>query len=173
MALRALYLPADTTIDLDAAKATATRLCGQATTDDLARMLDNDAFADVHIDGVPTVLDWSDELIRRHAAALRAWAEQCLHRLLDEVAASLHHREVRSWHFGRNADTAGEGVDAYVTGGVNGGAAPTEPYDTWEIWYEPDRYPDGWSDQLGAAAGLLHPHGTGPAARTVTFHTWA
>ncbi len=23
------------------------------------------------------------------------------------------------------------------------------------------------------AAGLLHPHGTGPAARIVTFHTWA
>jgi hypothetical protein len=36
-----------------------------------------------------------------------------------------------------------------------------------------DMFPDSWVDVIGAAAGLLHPDGTGPAARTVTFHTWA
>ena len=174
MALRALYLPANTTVDLNAAKATATRLCGQATTDDLARMLDNDTFADIHITGIdPPVGDWSDELVSRHTAPLRRWAEQCLHRLLDEFAASLQHRQVLRFHFGSNTGDGDEGIDAYVTGGLNWGAAPTEPYDTWAIFYDPDSYPTGWSDAIGAAAGLLHPHGRGPATRTVTFHAWA
>ncbi|HEX8630839.1 MAG TPA: hypothetical protein VF755_21995 [Catenuloplanes sp.] len=173
MALRALYLPANTTIDLTAAKATATRLCGQATTDDLARMLDNDTFADIPITDInPPVCAWSDELVSRHTAPLRRWAEQCLHWLLDEFTASLHHREVLCFHFGVSPSAGDEGVDAYVTGGLNFGAAPTEPYDSWAIFYDSDRYPTGWSDAIGAAAGLLHPHGRGVATRAVTFYAW-
>ncbi len=136
-------------------------------------MLDIDAFADVHIDGVPPVLDWSDKLIRRHTAALRTWAEKCLHQALVAFTASLLHRDVARLPFTRNGDTTDRGVDAYMTGGLSGGDSPTDSYTAWDIVYDADQFPDGWSDQLGAAAGLLHPHGTGPAARTVTFHTWA
>ena len=31
----------------------------------------------------------------------------------------------------------------------------------------------GWTAHIGAACGLLHPPGTGPAVATVTFHAWA
>lgn len=136
-------------------------------------MLDNDTFADVHIDGVPPVLDWSDELVSRHADALRAWAEKCLHQALDAFTASLLHRDVARLPFTRNVDTTDGGVNAYMTGGLSWGDSPTDSYPGWDIVYDADRFPDGWSDKLAAAAGLLHPHGTGPAARTVTFHTWA
>jgi hypothetical protein len=33
--------------------------------------------------------------------------------------------------------------------------------------------PDRWCDRLGAACGLLHRRGDGPASAVVTFHAWA
>lgn len=89
MALRALYLPAYTTIDLTAAKATAARLCGAATTGDLARMLDNDTFADIHITAstrrsAPGPTNSSAGTPHPCAPApLRRWADKCLRWLLD------------------------------------------------------------------------------------------
>jgi hypothetical protein len=65
------------------------------------------------------------------------------------------------------------GVDAYVTGGMSTGDNPTGSFADWDIVFDTDRFPPGWSDQIGAAAGLLHPAGTGPAITTVTFYAWA
>ena len=173
MLVRTLYLPADTTIDLAAAEAVVTHLTSTATPDDLDRMLANDAFVDTPVPGIhPPVGTWTDEMINRHADALRAWAEQCLHQALAAFAASLQRRDVARFLFGR-PDTVGGGVDAYLTGGVSTGDSPTDSYTAWDVVYDTDLFPDGWVDAIGAAAGLLHPHGTGPAARAVTFHAWA
>ena len=174
MFVRALYLPADTTIDLAAAKAVATHLTSTATPDDLDHILDNDPYADIPVAGVhPPVEDWTAERIVRHADALRAWAETCLHQALDTLTASLQHRDVERVPVGRHTDTGRGGVDADLTGGLSTGDSPTDSYTAWDVVYDTDRLPDGWADAIGAAAGLLHPHGTGPAARAVTFHAWA
>jgi hypothetical protein len=174
MAIRALCLPAGTTVDLAAAKAVATELARNATDGDLDRVLDNDAFVDIPIADVrPPVEVWTSQVIARHADALRAWTETCLHQALDTFAASLQHRDVTRFPFGRDPHTSDGGVDAYLTGGLSTGDSPTDSYTAWDVVYDTDRFPDGGVDAIGAAAGLLHPHDTGPAARTVTFHTWA
>lgn len=61
------------------------------------------------------------------------------------------------------------GGDAYTTGGLSYGDGPTDAFDDWDIVMDSDRFPAGWPDQIGAAAGLLHPWGDGPAVATVTF----
>lgn len=173
MSIRALYLPAGVTVDLDAAKQAATRLARNATPDDLDHIIDNGAFPDTDIDGInPPVWTWTPELIDRHANRLRDWVETCLHQALDTLTASLQHRDVARSAFSRDTDGSG-GVDAYLTGGASSGDSPTYSYTAWDLVYDDDRLPDGWAGTLGAAAGFLHPHGTGPAARAVTFYTWA
>jgi hypothetical protein len=49
---------------------------------------------------------------------------------------------------------------------------PADAYGDWDIAFDDSRFPIGWPAPLGAAAGLLHPWGRGPAAATVTFHAW-
>ncbi|WP_432833026.1 hypothetical protein [Dactylosporangium sp. CA-092794] len=171
MYLRDLYLPTGTCVDLAAAKTTVTVLCRNATVDDLRILLDEDWISD---DSPIDPEDWTEENLTRHAATLRAAAEHRLHRLLDEFAASLTGRDVARFRFDNPADTddGSGGVDAYVTGGVSAGGGPTDAYDAWDIVLDTDRFPDGWCDRIGAACELLHPHGDGPAAATVTLHRW-
>lgn len=64
-------------------------------------------------------------------------------------------------------------MDAYVTGGTCIDCGPMHVYEAWDVVFDTDRLPAGWCDRLGAACGLLHPHGDGPAAAVVTFHDWA
>ena len=171
MFIRALYLPAGHTVDLDAAKQAATRLARNATLDDLDHIIDNGAFPDTDIDGIePPVWTWMPELIAQHADVLRRWVEACLHQALDTLTESLQHRDLSRFPFSRHPNG---GVDAYLTGGASSGDSPSYSYTAWNLVYDDDRLPDGWADALGAAAGFLHPHGTGPAARAVTFYTWA
>jgi hypothetical protein len=171
--LRALYLPAGTTIDLDSAKATVTGLCRAATLDDL-HLLFREEWLDW--DTLPGSQDWPHDwpeyLLPALAGVLRAGAEQTLHRRLDRLAASLHGRDVVRFRVGGD-----DGVDAYVTGGLDADDALTDAYDSWGVVVatDPARFPEGWAGQIGAAAGLLRPDGPGPAVRTVpvTFHRWA
>jgi hypothetical protein len=94
--------------------------------------------------------------------------------LLDGFATSLHGRDVARFRFDNAAnDNDSGGVDAYVTGGTRVDGGPTYAYEAWDVVFDTDRFPDGWCDRLGAACGLLHPHGDGPAAEVVTFHAWA
>ncbi len=169
MLLREVYLPAGTTLDLAAAKATASALCRTATIDDLRLLLNEDWIDD---DSLTDPGDWTDEALAARAETLRRGAEHGLHQLLDEFAASLQGRDVARFRFD-NAANYGGGVDAYVTGGLSWGGAPTGAYDAWDIVFDTDRFPAGWCDRLGAACGLLHPHGDGPAAAVVIFHRWA
>jgi hypothetical protein len=168
MYLRDLYLPAGTTIDLAAATTTAGELCRHADIDDLRILLDEDW---ISADSLTDTDDWTDEAIAA-AEPLRAAAEDRLHRLLDGFAASLQGRDVARFRFDNAANDNG-GVDAYVTGGTSVDGGPTYAYESWDIVFDTDRFPDGWCDRLGAACGLLHPHGDGPAAAVVTFHAWA
>ena len=57
--------------------------------------------------------------------------------------------------------------------GLSSGDSPTEAFDDWDIVYDTNRLPDTWPGEIGAAAGLLHPWGDGPAVGTVTFRAWA
>jgi hypothetical protein len=170
MYLRDLYLPAGTALDLAAAKTTAGELCRHATTDDLRILLDEDWISH---DGLTDPDDWTDQALTAAAETLRDAAEHRLHQLLDDFAASLHGRDVARFRFDNPTADDESGVDAYVTGGLSSGGGTTDAYDAWDIVLDTDRFPDGWCDRLGAACGLLHPHGDGPAAAVVTFHAWA
>jgi hypothetical protein len=167
MLVRDLYLPAGTTLDLAAATATVSRLCRTASLDDLRTLLDTDVLTDA---GVAADPGWAEHALLSSAPDLRAAAEQQLHRQLHQFAASLSGRDVARFRFDSDAGT---GVEAYVTGGLSWGDSPTDAYDRWDIVYDTDQLPPGWADQIGAALGLLHPRGDGPAATTVTFHAWA
>jgi hypothetical protein len=174
MMLRAFYLPQDATVDLTAAKSVATRLSRNATLDDLRTLLDNGWLtADPSTDGDVRWARWSDEELAENAASVHVAAEQRLHQLLDAFMASLNHRHAARYAFSRKPNSTDGGIDTYVTGGLSSGDTPTDIYPAWDIVFDTDLFPDGWVDAIGAAAGLLHPDGTGPAARTVTFHTWA
>lgn len=167
MLLRDLYLPAGTGIDLAAAKAAASSLCRAATVTELRVLLDHDRISHPAL----YAYEVSDSQITPHVEVLRATAEQELHRLLDAFAASLQDRDVARFRFDRADNEAG--VDAYVTGGYLNGHSPTDSYDAWAIIYDTDRFPASWCDRIGAAAGLLHPTGTGATTLTVTFHRWS
>jgi hypothetical protein len=164
MMARTLYLPADTTINLTAAKTTASQLSQQATLEDLRTLLEHGWIAD---DTLPD--HCGDEDLAARAGHLRHLAEQELHQLLDRFARSLQTRDVYRYRFGRD-DTAG--LDAYTTGGLSHGEGPTDAFDDWDVVFDDVRFPIGWPAQLGAAAGLLHPWGHGHAAATVTFNAW-
>jgi hypothetical protein len=166
MMARTLYLPADTAIHLAAAKTLASELCQHATLDELRTLLEHGWIGD---DTLPDPDSRSGDNLAAHAGHLRQLAEQELHKLLDRFARSLHSREVYRHRFDHD-DTPG--VDAYITGGPSYGDGPTDAFDDWDVVFDDDRFPDRWAAQLGAAAGLLHPWGDGPAAATVTFHAW-
>ena len=166
MALRSLYLPTGRAINRTAATDKIRQLCREATIADLRVLLDY-GWID---DEVPYSEDtWTDEVLTECAATLRQAAEAELLHLFDRFARSLGHRDVTRYRF----DNGDEGVDAYETGGLSWGDGPTEAYDAWDIVHDTDRLPDTWPDQIGAAAGLLHPWGDGPAVTTVTFRAWA
>jgi hypothetical protein len=170
--LRTLYLPAGHTIDRAAAKAAATTLCRAATVDDL-RVLIREEWIDW--DTLPGSEHWPyalpDELLARLAGVLRAGAAQTLHRRLDQLATSLHRGDVARFRI-----DGPDGLDAFVTGGLDTDDAPTDAYHRWDVVFvtDPDRFPAGWAGRIGAAAGLLRLGGNGPEARTlrVTFHRW-
>ncbi|SRR6266487_3271168 len=166
MMARTIYLPADTTIDLTAAKTLASRLCQQASVDDLRTLLEHGWIDDATL---PDPDGCGDDELAARAAQLRPAAERELRQLLERFARSLHRRDVYRHRFDHH-DPAG--VDAYTTGGLSYGDGPTDAFDDWDIVFDDDRFPDSWPAQLGAAAGLLHPWGDGPAVATVTFHAW-
>lgn len=89
--------------------------------------------------------------------------------LFDRFARSMGHRDVAQYRF----DNGDHVIDAYQAGGLSRGDDPTDAYSTWDTIFDTVRLPDTWPNQIGAAAGLLHPHGAGPATTTVTFHAWA
>jgi hypothetical protein len=169
MLLREVYLPAGTTLDLAAAKRTAGELCRTATVDDLRILLDEDWIDD---DSLTDPDDWTDQALAARAETLRTAAEHRLHQLLDGFAASLQGRDVARFRFDNATDSAGS-VDAYVTGGLSVDGGPTYAFESWDIVFDTDRFSAGWCDRIGAAFGLLHPHGDGPAAAVVIFHAWA
>lgn len=167
MLLRDLYLPADNVLDLPAAKAVTSELCRQATVAELRVLLEHHWISHPALDDY----DPPHALVAEHTTALQATAEQSLHKLLEEFAASLHARDVARFRFDR-ADTD-TGIDAYLTGGCINGDSPTDSYDAWAIVYDTHAFPADWCDRIGAAAGLLHPAGTGQPTTSVTFHAWA
>lgn len=171
MSLRDLYLPAGQAPDLPAAKTLAGVLCQTAGVDELRVLLEHDhiSHADLY------QYDPSDEQIAAHLDELRATAELELGGLLDAFAASLACRDVSRYPFDRPTGAANgrHTIDAYVTAGVTADGGPTESSDAWDIVFETDKFPPGWCDQLGAALGLLHPTGDGPARATATFYLWA
>jgi hypothetical protein len=171
MLVREVYLPAGTTLDLPAVKIAASELCRTATIDDLRILLEEDWISD---DSLTDLDDWTAQATTGRAEKLRGSAENRLHELLDEFAASLQARDVARFRFDNGTDSgAGGGVDAYVTGGLSSGDGPTDAYDAWDIVFDTDRFPDGWCERIGVACRLLHPWGDGPAAAVVTFHVWA
>ncbi len=94
MMARTLHLPADTTIDLTAAKATASQLTQQATLEDLRTLLEYGWIAD---DTLPD--DCGHDDLAARAGHLRQLAEQELHQLHGSGSAGttprprrLHHR---------------------------------------------------------------------------------
>ncbi len=165
MMARTLYLPADTTINLAAAKTVASQLAQQATVEDLRTLLEHGWIVD---DTLP-YLDSGDDLLAERAEHLRQLAEQQLHTLLDRFARSLRTRQVYRHRFDHDDPV---GIDAYTTGGLSHGEGPTDAFDDWDVVFDDDRFPDRWPHRLGAAAGLLHPWGDGPAVATVTLHAW-
>ncbi|ROO52764.1 hypothetical protein EDC02_7705 [Micromonospora sp. Llam0] len=166
MTLRSLYLPTRHTINRTAATDTIRRLCRQATADDLRVLIDHGWVADEVHSSADT---WTDEALSARAAPLRLAAETELLHLFDRFARSLGHRDVIRYRF----DNGDEGIDAYQTGGLSSGDDPTDAHSAWDIVFDTGRLPDTWTDQIRAAAGLLHPWGTGPAVTTVTFRAWA
>ncbi|MGE5830570.1 MAG: hypothetical protein ACM30G_19710 [Micromonosporaceae bacterium] len=170
MMARTIYLPADTTIDLAAAKATASRLCQQASPVDL-RILREHGWIDD--DTLPD--STTDDQLAARAEQLRTFAERELHTLLDRFARSLHRRDVYRHRFDRSRHRRDVyrhrfdrddrvGIDAYTTGGLSYGDGPTDAFDDWDVVFDDDRFPHRWPARLGAAAGLLHPWGDGPPA---------
>lgn len=169
MILRELYLPADTKLDSATATEIISQLCRTATLNDLRALADNGWLQ--HADLQPAD-DWSDQHLTAHAPVLRTSAERRLHQLLGAFATSLRGRDVIRWRFDTNPNTA-HGVDAYVTGGLTAGDAPTDAFEAWDLVFETEAFPDGWCDRIGAACGFLHPRGDGSPATTVTFHAWS
>lgn len=167
MMVRTLYLPTSTTINLAAAKATASQLSRNATPDQLRHLLEHGWI--VH-NTLPDPDCCSDDELAAHTGQLRQLTEQQLHTLLERLTGSLHSREVHQHRFSRDDQP---GVDAYTTGGLSYGDSPTDAYQAWDVVFDDDRFPESWTDQLGAAAGLLHPWGIGPPAAAVALHTWA
>ncbi|MDG4795401.1 hypothetical protein [Micromonospora sp. WMMD1082] len=166
MTLRSLYLPAGHTINHSTVTDTIRRLCRQATADDLRVLIDH-GWLD---DEVPYSEDtWNDEALTARAATLRQAAEAALLQMVDRFARSLGHRDVIRYRF----DNDDEGIDAYHTGGLSWGNHPTDASEAWDIVFDTGRLPHTWPDQIGAAAGLLHPWGTGPAVTIATFRAWA
>jgi hypothetical protein len=167
MSLRSLYLPHGSTINHTAAAEKIRRLCREATIDDLTVLLDGGWFDDEvrHIEQT-----WTDDTVATHSAMLRQAAEAVLLQRFDQFIRSLRHRDVTYYRFGQ-ADEPG--VDVYATGGLSSGDSPTEAFDAWDIVYDPIRLPETWPAEIGAAAGLLHPRGDGPAVVTVTFRALA
>jgi hypothetical protein len=157
MMARTLYLPADTTIDLTAAKATASQLSQQATLEDLRTLLEYGWIAD---DGLPD--DCGDDDRAARAGHLRQLAEQELHQLLDRFAQSLHTRDVSRFRFGRD-DTPG--LDAYTTGGLSHGDGPTDAFDDWDVVFDDVRLPMRWPAQHGARPRAAAPVGRRPRSR--------
>jgi hypothetical protein len=169
--LRDLYLPAGTTLDLAVAKRTAGEPRRTATIDGLRILLDENRISH---DSLTDPDDRTDQALTIRTATLRTATEHRLHQALDRSAVSLQGRDVTWFRFDDATDnTSGGGVDAYVTGGLSCGDNPTGGYGAWDIVVDTDQFPDGWCHRLGAACGLLDPHGDGPAAAVVTFHGWA
>jgi hypothetical protein len=166
MMARTIYLPAEATIDLAAAKTAASQLCRQASPGDLRTLREHGWIDD---DTLPHPDSTTDDQLAAHAERLRTIAERELHTLLDRFARSLHRRDVYRHRFDYDDRV---GVDAYTTGGLSYGDGPTDAFDDWDVVFDDDRFPHRWPAQLGAAAGLLHPWGDGPAVATVTFHAW-
>jgi hypothetical protein len=166
MSYRDLYLPTGTALNLTAAATVIGELCRTATADDLRVLHDEGWLTGPFRAGT----DSAKKLTGEQIAAARAAAEDVLNRLLRELSASLLHRDVAPFRFDR---AGGEGVDAYVTGGTEADGSPTDSYAAWDLVHADHRFPPGWSERIGAAAGLIHPTGTGPAITTVTFHAWA
>jgi hypothetical protein len=167
MSLRTLYLLTGRAIDHTAAANTIRQLCREATIEDLRVLIDHGRIDD----DVPYSADtWTDAALTARAAPLRQAAETELLQRFEDFARSLEHRDVARFRF----DKGDEGVDAYETGGLSSSDdGPTESFDAWDIVFDTDRLPATWPDRIGAAAGLLHPWGTGPAVTSVTFRTWA
>ena len=166
MMARTFYLPADTTIDLAAAKSTASQLCRQASLEDLRTLREHGWIDD---DTLPHPDSTTDDQLAARAERLRTLAERELHALLDRFARSLLRRDVYRYRFDRGDRV---GIDAYTTGGLSYGDGPTDAFDDWDIVFDDDRLPHRWPARLGAAAGLLHPWGDGAAVTTVTLHAW-
>jgi hypothetical protein len=164
MLLRSIYLPAGQDLNLDAAKATATELAANASLADLRILVQQGWIGEQHL----STVDPGDDELATHAQALRAEAEQVLHAHLDQFAASLHSRAVAHYRFGHTPVA----IDAYTTGGMSWGDTPTDAYAAWDVVLDDGVYPPTWPIHLGAAAGLLHPHGAGRREATVAFYAW-
>ncbi len=164
MLLRSIYLPAGQNLNLDAAKATATRLAVTAGMDELRILVQQGWIGEHHL----STASPTDEELAALADVLRAEAEQVLHAHLDQFAASLHSRAVAHDRFGHTPVA----IDAYTPGGMSWGDTPTDAYAAWDVVLDDGAYPPTWPIHLGAAAGLLHPHGAGRREATVAFYAW-
>ncbi|WP_229070815.1 hypothetical protein [Actinoplanes sp. DH11] len=167
LAIRHLYLIADTTYDLDAALATAAGLCLCADIAALHHLIDEQWLPD-HDSG--RIDDLTGTELEQRIAELRQQAYRVIGDQLRAFAASLSSRDVARLRFDNAEDP---GIDAYITGGLSHGDDPTDAYTAWTIIMEDHRFPDGWSEQLGQAGGLLHPYGTGQPVTAVTLRAWA
>ena len=165
MLLRTFYLPAGQHLNLTAAKAVATQLAADAGLAELRILFQQGWIGEDHL----TPTNPTDDELAGLADTLRAEAEQALHDHLDQFAASLHSRAVAHHRFGNEPDA----IDAYTTCGLSWGDPPSDAYAAWDVVLDDGAYPPTWPLLLGAAAGLLHPHGPGPAVATVAFHAWA
>jgi hypothetical protein len=154
LSTRELYLPAGTAFDIDQVQATAAALCDNATAEDLQHLTAEQWIHD-DVDAVEFLTGTRRE---RQLAALRHLAHVSLRGLLTGIGRSLRSRDVARYRFD-NGDTPG--IDAYLTAGISNGDDPTDSFEAWTVLFEDHRFPHGWTDQIGRAAGLLHPHGTG------------
>lgn len=160
MSMHDLYLPAGTTFDLARAEAVAAQLCRQAGRDDIVTLITHGWIDDdTATDAAPPY----------RLAERREQASRALRHHVQRLARSLTGRDVLRFRFDPQDSP---GVDAYMTGGMTPGDGPTDAADTWTFLFQTHLLPDGWSDQIGAAAGLIHPSGTGSPVCQVTFRAW-